>query len=126
MGIGHGDMVMLILKRRIEFWFSIIALHKIGAVCHSCHAPADKERYRLPLTRQRRIKMIVCAGEEVITTHVKDSLAESPSVEKIVVSVGPFIPEGFLDFQKGIAAAKPFVRPAACQQQRRYLADVFH
>jgi hypothetical protein len=33
LGIGHGDMVMLILKRRYEFWFSIIALHKLGAVC---------------------------------------------------------------------------------------------
>ena len=32
LGIGHGDMVMLILKRRYEFWFSIIALHKLGAV----------------------------------------------------------------------------------------------
>lgn len=30
-GIGRGDMVMLILKRRYQFWFSIIALHKIGA-----------------------------------------------------------------------------------------------
>ena len=26
LGIGHGDMVMLILKRRFEFWFSVIAL----------------------------------------------------------------------------------------------------
>lgn len=25
-------MVMLILKRRYEFWFSIVALHKLGAV----------------------------------------------------------------------------------------------
>ena len=32
LGIGHGDMVMLILKRRYEFWFSIVALHKLGAV----------------------------------------------------------------------------------------------
>ena len=31
LGIGRGDMVMLILKRRYEFWFSIIALHKLGA-----------------------------------------------------------------------------------------------
>ena len=30
LGIGHGDMVMLILKRRYEFWFSIIALHKLS------------------------------------------------------------------------------------------------
>ena len=32
LGIKRGDMVMLILKRRYEFWFSIIALHKLGAV----------------------------------------------------------------------------------------------
>ena len=29
LGIGRGDMVMLILKRRYEFWFSIVALHKL-------------------------------------------------------------------------------------------------
>ena len=32
LGIGRGDMVMLILKRRVEFWFCILALHKLGAV----------------------------------------------------------------------------------------------
>ena len=26
-GIGRGDMVMLILKRHYQFWFSIVALH---------------------------------------------------------------------------------------------------
>ena len=31
LGIGHGDMGMLILKRRFELWFSIMALHKQGA-----------------------------------------------------------------------------------------------
>lgn len=31
-GIKKGDVVLLILKRRFEFWFSIVALHKIGAV----------------------------------------------------------------------------------------------
>ncbi len=31
-GIKRGDKVMLILKRHFEFWFSIVALHKIGAV----------------------------------------------------------------------------------------------
>ena len=31
-GINRGDMVMLILKRRIEWWISILALHKIGAI----------------------------------------------------------------------------------------------
>ncbi|MBP6611393.1 MAG: AMP-binding protein, partial [Paludibacter sp.] len=30
LGIGKGDIVMAILKRRYEFWFTILALHKIG------------------------------------------------------------------------------------------------
>lgn len=32
LGIKKGDKVMLTLKNRYEFWFSMIALHKIGAV----------------------------------------------------------------------------------------------
>ena len=32
LGIGKGDIVMAILKRRFEFWFTIVALHKIGAI----------------------------------------------------------------------------------------------
>ena len=31
-GIGKGDPVMLILKQRYEFWFCILALHKLGAI----------------------------------------------------------------------------------------------
>jgi len=33
LGIKKGDVVMLILKRRYEFWFISVALHKIGAAC---------------------------------------------------------------------------------------------
>ena len=32
-GIGKGDPVMLILKRRYEFWFCLLGLHKLGAIC---------------------------------------------------------------------------------------------
>ena len=31
-GIRKGDRVMVILKRHYEYWFTAIALHKIGAV----------------------------------------------------------------------------------------------
>ena len=110
LGIGHGDMVMLILKRRIEFWFSIIALHKLGAVAiPATHLLTKKDIvYRC---KAADIKMIVCAGEEVITTHVADSLADSPSV-KHVVSAGPEYPEGFLDIHEGMKNAPKFVKPA--------------
>ena len=109
LGIGHGDMVMLILKRRYEFWFSIIALHKIGAVAiPATHLLTGKDIiYRI---NAADIKMIVCAGEEVILNHVKDALPYSPSV-KHLVSAGPIVPHGFEDFQKGVLGAAPFVKP---------------
>ena len=109
LGIGHGDMVMLILKRRYEFWFSIIALHKLGAVAiPATHLLTKKDIvYR---ANAADIKMIVCAGEEVITKHIIDAMPDSPSV-KTLVSIGPDIPEGFEDFHKGIRNAAPFVRP---------------
>ncbi len=109
LGIGKGDMVMLILKRRYEFWYAIIALHKLGAVViPATHLLTKKDIvYRC---NAASIKMIVAAGEEIIIQHIQDALPESPSVEK-VVSTGPHIPAGFEDFTKGIEQAKPFVRP---------------
>lgn len=109
LGIGRGDKVMLILKRRYEFWYSIIALHKLGAVViPATHLLTKKDIvYRC---NAASIKMIVAAGEEVITKHVIDAMPESPTVEKIV-SVGPEVPEEFEDFHKGIDNAAPFVRP---------------
>ena len=93
LGIGHGDMVMLILKRRYEFWFSIVALHKLGAVViPATHLLTKKDIvYRC---NAADIKMIVCAGEAVITDHITAAMPESPSVQHLV-SVGPEIPEGF-------------------------------
>ena len=110
LGIGHGDMVMLILKRRIEFWFSTIALHKLGAVViPATHLLTKKDIvYRC---NAANIKMIVCAGEEVITDHIVEAMPDCPSL-KHVVSIGPSMPEGFKDFQSGIANAEPFVKPA--------------
>lgn len=111
LGIGHGDMVMLILKRRYEFWFSIIALHKIGAVViPATHLLTKKDIiYRC---NAADIKMIVAAGEDIILKHIEDAMPESPSVKKLV-SIGPNVPEGFEDFHQGIENASPFIRPAS-------------
>ena len=109
LGIGRGDMVMLILKRRYEFWFSIVALHKLGAVViPATHLLTKKDIvYRC---NAADIKMIVCAGESVITDHITAAMPQSPSVKRLV-SVGPEVPEGYEDFHKGIEAAAPFVKP---------------
>ncbi len=109
LGIGRGDMVMLILKRRYEFWFSIIALHKLGAVV----IPATHLLTRKDIVYRNNaadIKMIVCAGESNILQQVAAAMPESPSVKKLV-SIGPEFAEGFEDFYQGIDNAAPFIRP---------------
>ncbi len=109
LGIGKGDMVMLILKRNVEFWFSIIALHKIGAVAiPATHLLTAKDIiYR---TNAADIKMIVAAGDEPVLNSIHGALAESPTV-KHVVSIGPNVPDWTKDFHAGLRSAGPFHRP---------------
>lgn len=109
-------MVMLILKRRYEFWFSIIALHKLGAVViPATHLLTKKDIvYRC---NAADIKMIVAAGEEVVTKHIIDAMPDSPTV-KHLVSVGPEIPEGFDDFHQGIEHAAAFRKAGTSEHQR--------
>lgn len=109
LGIEKGDRVMLILKRHYEFWFSIIALHKIGAVCiPATHLlMAHDIVYR---NNSAGIKMIVACGDKEITDRIDEAMPESPTVQQLV-SVGPYVPEGWKDFHKGTAEAAPFVRP---------------
>ena len=108
-GIGKGDMVMLILKRRYEFWFAIVALHKLGAVAiPATHLLTKKDIvYR---ANAASIKAIICVGEDAILKSVKEAMSESPTVERLI-STGPLTPHGFDDFQKGIDQAASFVRP---------------
>ncbi len=114
LGIGRGDMVMLILKRRYQFWFSIIALHKLGAVAipatHLLTAPDIVYR-----CRAAGIKAIVAVGDPTVTAHIEAALPECPSV-KCCISTGPAVPEGWYDFDSSIAAAAPFRRPEVANE----------
>ena len=110
LGISRGDMVMLILKRRYEFWISMLALHKIGAVAiPATHMLTTHDIvYR---NNRASVKAIICAGEEYIMEQVAASRAESPTLE-ILVSIGPKQAEGFHDWHKEWNDAPQFVRPA--------------
>ena len=109
LGIGKGDMVMLILKRRYEFWFAVVALHKIGAVAiPATHLLTAKDIvYR---ANAASVKAIVAVGEEPLVSSIQSAMSESPTIKKLV-SIGSIIPEGWEDFHKGIENAAPFVRP---------------
>lgn len=109
LGIGRGDAVMLILKRKYEFWLSMLALHKLGAVAiPATHMLTTHDIvYR---NNRAGIKAIVCVGEDYVLTQVRDSIPESPTL-KTLVSVGPEVPEGFHDWHKEWDDVPAFERP---------------
>lgn len=108
-GIGRGDMVMLILKRHYQFWFSIVALHKLGAtVIPATHLLTEKDIiYRC---EKADIKAIVATGDEIVINHIQKALPKCTTLTTLI-STGPVVPEGWFDFDKEIDAAAPFVRP---------------
>ena len=109
LGIGRGDKVMLILKRRYEFWFACLALHKLGATAiPATHLLTPKDIvYRC---NAASVKAIVSVGEEMVIQHITDAKCDCPSVESLI-SIGPLCPEGWSGFQEGISKASPFVKP---------------
>lgn len=84
LGIGKGDPVMLVLKRRYEFWFCILALHKIGAATiPATHLLTAKDiTYR---NNAADIKMIVSVAEEEVVKHIEDALPKSPTIKHLAL-----------------------------------------
>ena len=113
LGIGKGDPVMLILKRRYEWWIVMLALCKIGAiVIPATHMLTKKDIiYR---NNRASIKAIICVDDPYVCEQIKLAKAESPSVTQYITITdhGKPIPEGFRDYQSEVVKAPEFVRPA--------------
>ena len=109
LGIGHGDMVMIILKRRYEWWLTMLALHKLGAIAIPATHMLTKHDivYR---NNRASVRAIVCVGEDYVLTQVSEAMSESPTVHTLI-SVGPAVPDGFHDWHKEWKNAPAFVRP---------------
>ena len=115
LGISRGDKVMLILKRHYQWWLAMMALCKIGAVAiPATHMLTTKDIvYR---NRRASVKAIICVNDEYVTTQVRQSVPESPTVE-VLVAVNSMaqrdnpVPDGFHDWHKEWQEAPAFVRP---------------
>ncbi len=110
LGIGKGDPVMLILKRRYEWWVVMLALHKLGAVVIPATHMLTKHDIVYRNTRAS-VKAIVCVDDEYVTGQIQLAKEESPTVSQYI-AIGHQIPEGFHDYLKEIEHAPQFVRPA--------------
>ena len=85
-GVNKGDMVMVILKRHYQFWFVILALHKLGAVIIPATflLTAHDVVYR---ANASGTKAVICTGEGDVAAHIDEALPECPDVKiKIMVN----------------------------------------
>ncbi len=113
LGIGKGDPVMLILKRRYEWWVAMLALCKIGAIVIPATHMLTKKDIIYRNTRAS-VKAIICVDDAYVTEQIRLAMPESPTV-KLYITVtdhGKPIPEGFRDWQSEWRQAPKFVRPA--------------
>src|SRR5664279_3512020 len=113
LGIRKGDPVMLILKRRFEFWFCTLALNKLGAITiPATHLLSTKDLiYR---NNAADIKMIVCVPDSEVIQHIEESEGKSPTLKLKVMIDGE--KEGWLNFTKGMEKSSDnFVRPVSDQ-----------
>ena len=101
-GIRKGDIVMLILKRRWQYWVCTLALQKLGAISIPATAQLTKKDiiYR---NNAASIKMIVSVAEPEIVSFVEASMEESPTVVCKALVGGNR--EGWFDFDAELDAA---------------------
>jgi len=108
-GIRKGDPVMLILKRRYEYWICTLALNKIGAITiPATHLLTTKDIiYR---NNAADIKMIVCINDEDTIRKIEESESKSPSLkQKAVLNHDR---KGWLNFTSGMnGCSEVFFRP---------------
>ena len=84
LGIGKGDPVMLILKRRYEWWLAMLALHKLSAVVIPATHMLTKHDIVYRNTRAS-VKAIICVDDAYVTGQIRLALPESPTVKTVVV-----------------------------------------
>lgn len=86
LGIKKGDRVMLVLKRHYQFWFSFLALNKIGAVAipatHQLKAHDFEYRFKAA-----DVSAIICTDDDGVPECV-DEVADSCPTLKVKVVVG--------------------------------------
>ena len=84
LGIGKNDPVMLILKRRYEWWIVMLALCKIGAIVIPATHMLTKKDIIYRNTRAS-VKAIVCVDDDYVVSQIRAALPDSKTVKAVVV-----------------------------------------
>ena len=114
LGIKKGDKVMLVLKRHYQFWFCMVALHKLGAVA----IPATNQlkehdfEYRF---NAAGVNTLVCTADGDTADIAEAAAKKCPQVKNLILVGGK--KEGWHDFDSEYGFyTRKFVRPedASC------------
>ena len=97
LGIKKGDKVMLVLKRHYQFWYAILALHKLGAVAIPAtnQLQAHDFEYRF---NAADISAIVCTADGDVANQVDLAQPTSPTLTTKILVGGE--KEGWRNFDE--------------------------
>ena len=110
LGIHRGDRVMLVLKRHWQFWPSILALHKLGAVAIPAtnQLQAHDFEYRF---QAAGVSAILCTADGDVAAQVDAAQAACPDL-KVKIMVGGQR-EGWHDYDaESPLFTRKYTRPA--------------
>lgn len=98
-GIKKGDSVMLILRRRYEYWLTIIALHRIGAIA----IPATEQLLKKDIIYRNnaaKVRMIIASDNNHLLDEIDNARSMSTTVQTYI-TVGEK-KEGWLNFHEEV------------------------
>lgn len=110
LGIRKGDRVLLVLKRHYQFWFALVALHKIGAVAVPCSFLLTKKDFEYRL-KTGKINAVVCTADGEVSDEM-DKAAKNYMGLRAKMLVGGS-KEGWSNFNRDVRFfSSQFKRPA--------------
>ena len=86
LGIKRGDKVMLVLKRHFQFWFSILALHKIGAIAIPATNLLTRKDFEYRF-KAGEVDAVVCTADGDVSREV-DKASRGNTTLKLKIMVG--------------------------------------
>ena len=97
LGIRKGDVVMMMLRRRWEYWVCAMALCKIGAsiIPATIQLTSKDIAYR---ANSAAVKMLICVDDDYVVEQVEGALPNSPSIQEKVLVAGNR--DGWLSFDE--------------------------
>ena len=97
LGIKRGDRVMLVLKRHYQFWFAVLALHKLGAIA----IPAPNQLLEKDFSYRfnaGNVKAILCTADGDVADSVDSAAKQCPGLAHKILVGGHR--EGWHDFDE--------------------------